>query len=255
LRAIMFAGEPYPYGAFRRLCEALPAGVAYYNLYGPTETNVCTAYRLNGDESELTGIPIGRPLPGTQIIELPIEDALQYGGNAVELCVCGPSLMQGYWGEETDAAPHWWHDPVTGRRAYRTGDICRLADNGNWVFLGRADGQIKLNGFRIEVQEVENVLLADPAVAQCAVVAVQKPSDPCAQLIACLVLSEAAEADGLRRRLATACTARLPNYMCPQDHLYVNELPTKVSGKIDRAALAAQYVRCCQQEEQRSLHL
>jgi amino acid adenylation domain-containing protein len=241
LRAVMFAGEPYPYGAFRRLHEALPAGVAYYNLYGPTETNVCTAYRLNGDESESTGIPIGRPLPGTQIITLPVENASEYGGNAVELCVWGPSLMDGYWGETPDAAPHWWHDPATGRRAYRTGDICRLDGNGNWIYLGRADGQIKVNGFRIEVQEVENVLLADPALAQCAVVAVQRPGHPYAQLVAYVVLREGAELN--RPGLAAACAARLPNYMHPQDYVDAAELPTKVSGKTDRTALATQYLR------------
>jgi amino acid adenylation domain-containing protein len=242
LRVVMFAGEPFAIAAFERLSAALPAQVVYYNLYGPTETNVCTAHRMNGSETAAFGIPIGQPLPGTEIVALPFDDAAQFGSGAVELCVFGPSLMQGYWRDDRVEASHWWHDPASGRRAYRTGDVCRLGAGGEWFFLGRADTQIKINGFRVEAEEVENALLADPALAQCAVVAVQDPNEVCARLVAFVVMREGTPGAAGLQRLAAVCAARLPHYMRPHDYVPCTELPTKVSGKTDRAALAARYI-------------
>lgn len=243
LRVVMFAGEQYPSQAFHRLRAALPSHVKYSNLYGPTETNVCTAYHVDGDISETAGIPIGRPLPGFEIIPAPVADQSLHGANAAELYVTGPSLMTGYWGQSNEEAAHWWYDPASGRRAYRTGDICRLDENNNWIFLGRVDNQVKVNGFRIEVEEVENVLLTVPAVAHCAVVAVRTSGNSIAQLVAYVVLGDDVEAEELSTRLTDICRTRLPSYSQPQKYVYVLQIPTTVSGKVDRAALVEHYTK------------
>ncbi|MCW7539420.1 AMP-binding protein [Aquabacterium sp. A7-Y] len=239
LRAVMFGGECFPEAGFTRLRAALPRQVVYYNLYGPTETNVCTCYRVYPHEAVSPGIPIGRPLPGTQIFTLPVD-----GGCAgdVELCVHGPSLMDGYWRDERDKAPHWWQDPVSGRRCYRTGDIGRRDPQRDWLYIGRCDPATRSAGLWPGAHGAENVMLEEAGVSQCAGVAAGSPEAP--GLVMFLVLREGCRLEDLRRRLAAACVAQLPEEQQPRDYVAVGELPTHPSGKVDRAALAALYELC-----------
>lgn len=240
LRTVLFAGEPFAWAPFEKLRRALPARVEYYNLYGPTETNVCTAYRVTGRETAQSGLPIGQPLPGTRLVPVRSEAAAAYGADAVELWVYGPSVMSGYWGDERSAG--LVHDTATECAGYRTGDVCRLDGNGDWVFLGRADNQLKVNGFRVSAEEIEETIASDPDVLHCAVIAVTETRGT-GELVAFVVCRESAmaDADSIRARLQTVCRERLPNYMCPHEWQFLDTLPTKVSGKTDRSALRERY--------------
>ena len=129
MRIVLFAGEVFPLPLFRDFRARMPAGLRYCNLYGPTETNVCTWFDTVELTADDTAMPIGRALPGTALLTDPADDA-----DEPELCVAGPAVMSGYLGdpERTDI----WLETDTGERAYRTGDRVLARDDGNWLYFG-----------------------------------------------------------------------------------------------------------------------
>ena len=148
--------------------------VRFANLFGPTETNVCTWYEVPRWEGEPPlSIPIGKPACGDEIFAVLDDGSLAPPGEVGELYVRGPSVMQGYWADDERTAatllPDWGELP-TGYPTYRTGDLARLDDDGDWIFLGRRDAQIKSRGYRIELGDIEAALGQHPSVVECAVV-------------------------------------------------------------------------------------
>ncbi|HEX6790526.1 MAG TPA: amino acid adenylation domain-containing protein, partial [Candidatus Krumholzibacteria bacterium] len=168
VRALLFAGEVFPTPQLRRLRAALP-GVRLSNLFGPTETNVCTYYDVPREIPEGRTIPIGR---ACEHLETFVLDA---GGNEVgvgaegTLWVKGGNLMSGYWSR---SGMHGLVVDPRGRdgMVYCTGDQVRLQPDGNYDFLGRRDHMIKVRGFRVETGEIEAVLATHPAVVEAVVV-------------------------------------------------------------------------------------
>ncbi len=233
LRTVLFAGEPFPPIQLRALIERLPAHVAFYNLYGPTETNVCTFFQVPKAPDTTDPIPIGTPLPGTRVFGIHESDAGDSGDGVVELGVAGPGVMSGYWGEDPERAAHWV--PGAGsERGYRTGDLAYRRDDDNWVFCGRKDTMVKLWGYRVELGEVESCLLELAGVEQVAVV---KISEGAATGLAAFVVAE----PGNRVDLGAAqthCKQHLPPYMVPRRLAQVDELPLTATGKTDRKMLA-----------------
>jgi len=210
LRLVLFAGEVFPVRHLRRLMELVPRA-AYFNLYGPTETNVCTAYEVPGaPPADSAPLPIGRACCGDEVF---LDDG--------ELCVRGPTLMHGYWGREARRPGD----------AYRTGDLARLDAAGDWHFIGRRDAQVKSRGYRIELGEVEAALLAHPGVLEAAVIAL--PHDEFGCTLRAVVAAPAASAAAL----AAFCAERLPAYMMPAEFVLRDALPRTPNGKVDRAAL------------------
>ena len=211
LRLVLFAGEVFPAKYLRRLRELLPRA-RMCNLYGPTETNVCTWYELPASAEDVPDpLPIGRPVDGDQVV---IRDE--------QLHVSGATVMTGYWGEP----------PLAGE--YDTGDLAREDGDGNLIFLGRRDDQIKSRGYRIELGDVEAALLAHPKVRECAVLAV--PDELVTNRLAAVVAGD----DGLaERELAAFAATRVPAYMVPESFSFVDALPRTSTGKVDRQALAA----------------
>ncbi|GAB3878488.1 hypothetical protein GCM10029964_029210 [Kibdelosporangium lantanae] len=216
LRVVLFAGEVFPVKHLRSLRDTLP-GMELYNLYGPTETNVCTYYQVTdvGDQP----VPIGRACSYARTV------LLDENGNVTdtegELCVGGASVMLGYWGDPAKTLQRMVDD------LYRTGDIVRLSADGDLVFLGRRDHMVKIRGNRIELGEVEAVLLSHPAVTQAAVVVV-------AERLEAYVMGDVAES-AIRRH----CLENLPRYMVPERVRPMESLPLTSTGKIDRPALTA----------------
>jgi amino acid adenylation domain-containing protein len=156
LRWVLFAGEPFPPKHLRRLISALPA--RFSNLYGPTETNVCTCHHVDHPPDEASPIPIGRLCPGME--SLVLED---------ELFISGPTVTRGYLGRpDLDDCSFVRH---SGRRYYRTGDLVKRDADGNYHYVGRKDRQIKARGHRIELDEIEAALLSHPDVSEAAVYA------------------------------------------------------------------------------------
>jgi amino acid adenylation domain-containing protein len=235
LRTVLFAGEVFPVAYLRRLMRALPHA-AFFNLYGPTETNVCTYYEVPPlNDERVAPIPIGRAIDNVEVAAVDDDGAPVAPGDVGELWVRGASVMCGYWGDPERTARslvHWPAGHGRGSLAYRTGDLARQDANGDYEFLGRRDAQVKSRGHRIELGDVEAALHAHPAVVECAVTAVpdQLVTN---RLKAYVVLRDDGTADDVLR----VCAERVPPYMVPEDVDVRDQLPRTSTGKIDRRAL------------------
>jgi amino acid adenylation domain-containing protein len=236
LRVVYFAGEVFPTKYLRRLQQLLPH-VGLFNLYGPTETNVCTWYEvptLPEDSDE--PIPIGRAIDNMDVFAVTEEGKLAPRGEIGELYVRGAGVMQGYWGDPERTARVLIENPFGDRGwdpVYRTGDLVSEDEDGNYLFLGRRDAQIKSRGYRIELGDIESALYAHPSVVECAVTAV--PDDVVTNRIrAHLVVSERLD----RAELIGFCAERIPRYMIPEIFEFADALPKTSTGKVDRQALA-----------------
>jgi amino acid adenylation domain-containing protein len=224
LRAVLFAGEPFPMKQLRRLREAWP-GIAMWNLYGPTETNVCTAYEVPRTiDPAWTGIPIGWPVSGDRAWARTAEGAVAQVGEEGELLVTGPTVFAGYWGH-----------PPRASEPYSTGDIVRVGPGGEFYFLGRRDHMVKIRGHRIELGEVEAALLQHASIAEAAALVLGDGLS--ARLVAFLGVGDRRAPSLLD--VKRVCAERLPRYMIPDDAFSMPQLPRTHNGKIDRRALAA----------------
>ncbi|HUK61778.1 MAG TPA: amino acid adenylation domain-containing protein [Dongiaceae bacterium] len=235
LRVLLFAGEVMPPRLLRELMALAPTA-RYANLYGPTETNVCTWYEPSGPPDEDTPLPIGRACSGDQTHVLDERLSPVARGAEGELWVSGASVMLGYWNrpERTAETLREIGTPAGPVLAYRTGDRVREQADGVLEFLGRRDSQIKTRGYRVELGEVETALAAHPAVAEAVVLAVPDPEIG-HRLTALVVTADDAQvsATGLREH----CASLLPRYMVPETIRFRDALPRTSSGKIDRRAL------------------
>ncbi len=243
LRLLLFAGEVFPLKHLRWLHATVP-GAELYNLYGPTETNVCTFYQVTDDDvapARTQPIPIGRACD--YAITFTVDDTgalLDLTDDAEgELCVGGDSVMSGYWGDPVKTEQRLIPCPPSlssNKYAYRTGDIVRRDEAGNYLFVGRRDHMVKSRGYRIELGEIEAALLAHESVHGAAVIAV--PNDQTGTQIECYLVPregvEIAEAD-----LRQHCLRLLPRYMVPERFHVVQAFPLTSTGKIDRQALFA----------------
>ena len=204
-----------------------------HDLYGPTETTTYSTWVLREPQQRPT---IGRPIANTQIYLL---DAY---GNPVpprvtgELCIGGEGVARGYLNRPELTAQRFIPDPFSGRpgsRLYRTGDFARYRHDGCIEFLGRADNQVKLRGFRIELNELEAVLSRHPGVRDAAVVLREDPPGD-KRLVAYVT---ARDEDPPPADLKALVTRQLPYYMVPDAFVLLPVLPTTPNGKLDRQAL------------------
>jgi amino acid adenylation domain-containing protein len=240
LRTMLFAGEVFPTRYLRRLMELLPH-VRFANLYGPTETNVCTWWEvapLAPDDDE--AIPIGRPIENVEVFAVTDDGRLANPGESGELCVRGPTVMQGYLGDPEKTASRLVANPLGGvleQAVYRTGDLVQPSDDGGYRFLGRRDEQIKSRGYRIELGDIEAALYAHPSVVECAVLAV--PDELISNRLEAHVNARETVSSG---ELVSFCSERIPAYMIPETINFTGPLPRTSTGKVDRRALAERIV-------------
>lgn len=238
LRTVLFAGEPFALKHLRRLRETLPEA-DLHNLYGPTETNVCTHHKVTDADlgPDRTGPPpIGRPCPYAEALLLDVDGRTvpDVKGAEGELCITGDSVMLGYWG----------HDPVDAPagepRTHRTGDIVVSRGELGYTYLGRRDHMVKIRGYRVEPEEIEAVLMGLPTVHEAVCVAVLDAAGGTA-LEAYVVPGEGTAPDVAELR--ARCLDALPRYMVPRAFHLVEGFPRTSTGKTDRRALAARPVR------------
>jgi len=216
LRTVFFAGEVFPMRHLRRAMAAL-ARARFYNLFGPTETNVCLAYALPSvPPAEATAIPIGTASCGDTAVILDPEGKPVPDGEVGELFVDGPTVMLGYWdaGRRTPA-----------KRPYPTGDLVSRRPDGELMYHGRRDHLVKIHGYRVELGEVEAALLGHSGIQEAIAMAVDQ------QLIAVAVPADPGVSVLDVKRY---CATRLPRYMVPSEVRLVEALPRTSSGKIDR---------------------
>ncbi len=204
-------------------------------FYGPTETTVwSTALELNevGD----TPPPIGRHILNTQLYVLDEDQQLVPTGAIGELYIAGEGVARGYLNRPELTATRFVADPFTtgGGRMYRTGDLVRWNHDGVLEFIGRADNQVKINGHRVELGEIESVLLQHSAIAEAAV-AVHRDADGSISLHAYLVPSGGRSLD--IRSVRSFLSGRLPGHMMPSSLTLLEAMPLTPNGKLDRKAL------------------
>jgi amino acid adenylation domain-containing protein/non-ribosomal peptide synthase protein (TIGR01720 family) len=232
LRVVTLAGDSP--GALRKMPFKL------MNCYGPTEFSVCATFWPVTEDAETP--PIGQPVANARCYVLDSRRRLVPFGVAGELYLSGIQLAQGYVGLAEKTAQCFIANPFAGKgeanfaRMYKTGDLCRRLPDGNLVFLGRLDRQIKIRGQRFEPGEIEQTLRAHPAVAEAAAVIVQQGAAKLPRVGVTLTSSAAVTEKALMDWLAE----RLPAWMLPAGLEILPALPLTVNGKIDRAALAAQ---------------
>ncbi|WP_051473471.1 non-ribosomal peptide synthetase [Saccharomonospora piscinae] len=235
---LMLGGEQLT-GAELASWRAAHPGVTVVNDFGPTETTVhCTVHTVYPDDEIGPGpVPIGRPVSGMRAYVLDERLALAPAGVPGELYISGIGLARGYLGRRGLTAERFVACPFEpGERMYRTGDVVRRTADGDLVFVGRRDDQVKVHGFRIEPGEVEAALAAHAGVARCVVVVRADPGGT-DRLVGYVVAEDGAE---LRPADLVAFTsARLPEYLVPSSVVVLPEFPLTPNGKLDRDALPA----------------
>ncbi|AFK56333.1 non-ribosomal peptide synthetase [Tistrella mobilis] len=230
LRRVTVGGEALPPDALARWKAGPLAHVRLDNRYGPTEAAISALYHeTRAEDGARPPVPIGRTYPGRSAVILGTDGNPVPTGGIGELCIGGAALARGYLNRPGQTAERFVPDPfgAPGARLYRSGDLCRLREDGVVVFLGRVDAQVKLRGFRIEPGEIEALLRARPGVSD-AVVAVRGD-----RLLAWVAAD--AEIDPMELRADLA--GQLPGWMVPQRVIRLDALPLQPSGKIDLAAL------------------
>ena len=233
VRLINLGGEACPDALAQKLVQP---GRKVFNTYGPTEASVsATVAEMKRDEP----VTIGTPLANYGLLIVDEQRRPLPAGAVGELCLFGPGLALGYLGRPDLTAEKFVPNPLAAnddeRLMYRTGDLARIAAGGAVHCLGRADSQVKLRGFRVELEEITAALTAQPGVGAAAVV--MRPLAEMDAVVAFIVAAanQSVEPAQLRQALA----ARLPHYMVPAHFELVSELPRLTSGKVDQNTLRA----------------
>ncbi len=235
LRAVMCGGEaltPDVVAAFSQRSRA-----KLYNVYGPTETIIDSAYRLCDRPSDSSTVPIGRPIPNARMYILDADLRPVPMGVTGELYIGGVSLARGYLNLPGLTAEKFIPDPFSsepGKRLYKTGDLSRYLPDGNIQYLGRADYQVKIRGFRIELGEIETVLARHPSVVQ-AIVTVHEDAPGGKRLISYVVAQPRCTPTAIELR--TFLKDKLPEHMVPAVFVILDSFPLTSNGKVDRRAL------------------
>ncbi|MFD3995343.1 amino acid adenylation domain-containing protein [Streptomyces sp. NPDC058583] len=238
LGEVWTGGDVVPPEAVRRVMDACP-NLTVVNAYGPTETTTfATSHEIHRPFDYQGALPIGRPIDNTRLYVLDEHLGLLPAGVQGELYIAGTGLAQGYLDRPALTAERFVADPYgpPGSRMYRTGDLVRWSREGEIEYLGRADQQVKLRGFRIEPGEIESALVTHDSVAQAAVIVREdRPGDK--RLVAYLVGhgGTAPDPDLLRAH----ADGLLPDYMVPSSFVVLDALPLTSNGKLDRRALPA----------------
>ena len=246
LETILFCGEVLTHKLVDTLWARFP-GVKIINTYGPTEATVLVT------ASEITAemAADGRPIPiGAPLEEVTFEIADPQGqplpeGETGELLIISDNVSTGYYHRPDLTAQRFFEKEIGGvkKAGYHTGDACYCKD-GQYYFCGRMDFQVKLNGFRIELEDVENNLMRIDNVARAVVLPVFK-GEKADHLAAFLLLEHKSELSNLRLSIAIKEAAKqyLPTYMIPRRILVKDSFPINTNGKVDRKALAEELVK------------
>jgi amino acid adenylation domain-containing protein len=230
LRIIHFAGEVFPVKHLRSLQALLP-GRRYFNLYGPTETNVCTYYEVPAviPDDRIEPFPIGKVCSHLRgkVVD---ENGQDIGHGAEgELCITGPGVMQGYWNLPEQSSRAFLSDQSDGRW-YKTGDLVVEDAQGDYIYRGRRDRMVKKRGYRVELGEIEACLYRHPSVKEAATIAVTDEEN------GVRVKAFLSTHDGNRLSLIALkqfCSEHLPPYMVPDLFAFEPSLPKTSTDKVD----------------------
>ena len=234
LKKVVFSGSVMPGKYLRAWQDALP-DVTYINQYGPTEATASCTYHIVGElADDTTVLPIGRPYKNYSVTVITQEGKKASVGQTGEICVSGPCLALGYYGNAEKTAQSFVQNPLNSNYReliYKTGDIGSFDENGVLHFHGRADRQIKHMGHRIELEEIESTAKAIEGVSDCCSL-YQKEKE----LLYLFYVGEAAP-----KAITLYFRANLPAFMTPRKLIQLDELPTLPNGKIDMTTLKSYF--------------
>ena len=232
-RLVLFAGEVFPIASLRRL-RALWPEAEFWNLYGPTETNVCTAQPIPKTipDDRTTPFPIGSVCPPlrSRVVDEAGRDVP--AGTLGELWIAGPGVMRGYFGQPELTEQAFSRAPG-GEAWYRTGDLVVDDGNGSYTFHGRRDRMIKKRGYRIELGEIESALQCHEGVERAAVVAQSNDTGVAITAFVTMKPDHKKSIITMKRH----CTVYLPHYMVPDSITFLPSLPTTSTDKVDYQGL------------------
>lgn len=227
LRLLILGGEACNANLIKRWCRP---GLRIMNTYGPTEATVIATYADCYHDKPVT---IGKPLPGYSVVLLDEHLQTVADGQQGELCIGGNGLARAYVNRPDITAQKFITNPAdSSQRLYRTGDLAMINSNGDIQFLGRVDDQIKLRGFRIELNEIEEVIMEYPAISQ-AIVSLQELDSPA--LVAYLLVDNPSIFD--LNEFKNFLHKKIPYYMVPAHFQLIDAFPLLSSGKVNRKAL------------------
>jgi len=237
LRWVLFAGEVFITKHLRALMKQWPHA-QFSNLYGPAEVILCTYYNLDGIPETDEPIPIGTVWGNTEYKILDADDNEVEKGIPGELVIRTATLMHGYWNNEALTEESFYRIKMASgynHVYYRTGDLVKENDINELLFLGRNDRQIKLRGYRIELDEIEITLLKHQRVEEVAVVVIENSQER-DELVA--VVKPLLDVNVETQDLAAFCKTYLPAYAIPESVKILNNFPRTSSGKIDRKEIS-----------------
>jgi len=233
---ILCGGEALPRDMVNKLTWR---SSALWNMYGPTETTIWSTLKLITSDDDIS---IGKPIANTQVYILDEQLNNMVDGSVGEIFIGGEGVAKGYLNRADLTAERFMDDPFTttaGSKIYRTGDLGRINENGEIYCLGRIDHQVKVRGYRIELEEIEHALVKQEDIKEAVVIAREDlPGDP--RLVAYVVLKAGNEHIDLKTQTYNwhqALLAVLPEYMVPDDFVLLPAIPITPNGKTDRKSL------------------
>ncbi|MBT9250225.1 non-ribosomal peptide synthetase/type I polyketide synthase [Bacillus halotolerans] len=236
IRKMIVGGENLSTRLAKSVSEQFKGRLDIFNEYGPTETVVgCMIYRYDAKRDKREFVPIGTPAANTDIYVADANKNLVPIGVIGEMYISGPGVARGYWNRPDLTAEKFVENPyIPGAKMYKSGDLAKRLRDGNLVYVGRIDEQVKIRGHRIELGEIEAALHNVEAV-QKAAVTVREEEDGLKQLCAYYVSEKSIPAAQLREQLSL----ELPNYMVPSYFVRLEHMPLTSNGKINRKVLPA----------------
>jgi amino acid adenylation domain-containing protein len=243
LRRLLWCGEKFPVSALIYFMKRLPR-VAFFNLYGPTETTIASSYYHVPDcpAHNNVEIPIGEACPGESILVLDDQLSPTMPSEPGDLYIAGAGLSPGYWKDPVRTAEAFKLKPGasnSSERIYRTGDLARIGTDGMVYLIGRSDSQIKSRGFRIELGEIETAVHGVPGIMDAAIVALDSEDSGVTEICCAYVPSPDSTLSPLA--VKRSLTGVLPYYMIPIRWMALESMPHNGNGKADRALLKQKF--------------
>ena len=224
LRYMVMGGE--------KMNQMRNTSVKLINGYGPTEFTVCSSYHVVNQSKDVNSIPIGRPVPNSMSVIVDNMGHLVPQGIPGELCLIGRQMSRGYWRQEEQTTRHFTACTfLDGETMYHTGDMAQWNEDGELVYLGRTDNQVKFNGFRIELGEIESEMMTYPSVTAASVLIYKRKNIK--TLVGYFCAEESVNSQSMLNHLRNS----LPHFMIPQIIIQIDKMPVTPNGKIDKKAL------------------
>lgn len=236
LRWVLFIGEVFIVKHLRALMEKWPHA-RFSNLYGPVEVIACTYYHLDSPPPTNNPIPIGQVWGDTECKIIDTNDTIVEKGEIGELVVRTATMMKGYWNNKELTEKSWYKEQIAGGYEhifYRTGDLAQENEEGLYLFHGRNDRQVKVRGYRLELDEIELTLLKNQEVEEGAVVVIDNDTGV-KEIVAVIRLMNSAKID--KDQLFSFCRTHLPPYSVPETIKFLADFPRTGSGKISRVEI------------------